>query len=193
MVYVLDSTTIDLCLSLFPWAQFRKKKSAVKIHTLMDLRGCIPHFICITGGQTHDINILDELIIEPTTFYIMDRAYTDFKRLYRFTQNLAFFVIRAKNNLDYSQRSHRRVDKSTGIRGDQTIILNGPRTSRYYPDPIRRISYFDQETGKHLIFLTNNFALPALTIAHLYKCRWQIEIFFKGRSLLHVNVTFVYR
>jgi len=178
-VYVFDSTTIDLCLSLFPWAQFRKRKGAIKVHTLLDLRGCIPCFICITDAKTHDVNILDELVPEPGAFYIMDRGYIDFGRLYAFTQSLAFFVIRAKSNLAYSRRSYRQVDKSTGLRSDQTIILKGPKTSQMYPDPLRRVSYLDAETGKRFVFLTNNFVIPALTIAKLYKCRWQVELFFK--------------
>lgn len=177
--YVLDSTTIDLCLSLFPWARFRKRKGAIKLHTLLDLRGCIPCFISITEGKTHDVNVLDELLPEPGAFYIMDRGYIDFGRLYAFTQSLAFFVIRAKSNLNYSRRSYRQVDKSTGLRSDQTIILKGWKTSRQYPDALRRVSYFDGETGKRLVFMTNNFALPALTIAQLYKRRWQVELFFK--------------
>ncbi|MFQ5539970.1 MAG: IS4 family transposase, partial [Candidatus Binatia bacterium] len=177
--YVFDSTTIDLCLSLFPWALFRKRKGAIKLHTLLDLRGCIPCFIRITDAKTHDATILDELLPEPGAFYIMDRGYIDFRRLYAFTQSLAFFVIRAKRNLHYSRRSYRQVDKSIGLRSDQTIILKGPKTSQQYPDPLRRISYLDAETGKQLVFLTNNFALPALTVAQLYKCRWQVELFFK--------------
>jgi hypothetical protein len=177
--YVLDSTTIDLCLSLFPWARFRKRKGAIKLHTLLDLRGCIPCFISITDGKTHDVNILDELLPEPGAFYVMDRGYVDFARLYALTQSFAFFVIRAKSNLNYSRRSYRRVDKSTGLRSDQTIILKGLKTSQMYPAPLRRVSYLDAETGKRLVFLTNNFTLPALTIAQLYKNRWQVELFFK--------------
>jgi hypothetical protein len=177
--YVLDSTTIDLCLSLFPWAHFRKRKGAIKLHTLMDLRGAIPCFICITEGIIHDVTILDQLIFEPTAFYIMDRGYIDFGRLYRLSQNRAFFVIRAKKNLDYQRRAYRPVDPSTGLRSDQTIVLQGPKTSQIYPDPLRRISYFDVETNRRFVFLTNNFILPALTIALLFKHRWQIEIFFK--------------
>jgi len=178
-VYAFDSTTIDLCLSLFPWAHFRKHKAAVKAHTLLDLRGNIPSFIQITEGKVHDVNILDDLILEPGAFYIMDRGYIDFLRLYRFTQSLAFFVVRAKRNLDYARRAYRPVDKSTGLRSDQTIILKGLQTSQDYPDPLRRVRYFDTETQKNLTFLTNNFNLPALTIAQLYKCRWQVELFFK--------------
>lgn len=179
IAYVLDSTTIDLCLSLFPWAQFRKRKSAIKLHTLMDLRGSIPCFVRISSARMHDVNILDELFWEPGALYIMDRAYTDFARLYEFTLSFAFFVIRAKKNLDFSRRSYRHVDKSTGLRCDQTIILKGPRSSKQYPAPLRRISYFDSETKKRFVFLTNNFILPALTIAQLYKCRWKVELFFK--------------
>jgi len=178
-VYALDSTTIDLCLSLFPWAKFRKHKAAVKVHTLMDLKGSIPTFIRITDGKVHDVNILDELVLEPGAIYIMDRGYLDFARLYTFTQNLSTFVTRAKSNFDYRRLYYRKVDKSTGLRCDQTIRLNGFYASQDYPAALRRIGYFDIETNKKFIFLTNNFALPALTIARLYKCRWQIEIFFK--------------
>ncbi len=177
--YALDSTTIDLCLTLFPWAQFRKHKSAVKVHTLMDLKGSIPCFIRITGGSVHDVNFLDDLLIEPGAFYIMDRGYIDFARLYTFTKSMAFFVTRAKTNLDYTRISYRTVDKTTGLRSDQTIMLRGPRTSQDYPVPLRRISYYDADTNKRLAFITNNFTLDALTIAKLYKCRWQIELFFK--------------
>ena len=177
--YALDSTTIDLCLSLFPWAKFRKHKAAVKVHTLMDLRGSIPCFIRITDGKVHDVNILDELVLEAGSFYIMDRGYIDFARLYAFTQNLSFFITRAKSNLDYRRLYYQKVDKATGLRSDQTIALNGYYASRDYPAILRRISYFDAETDKRLVFLTNNFTLPALTIVQLYKCRWQIELFFK--------------
>jgi len=177
--YALDSTTIDLCLTLFPWAQFRKHKSAVKVHTLMDLKGSIPCFIRITGGSVHDVNFLDELLIEPGAFYIMDRGYIDFTRLYTFTKSMAFFLTRAKTNLDYTRIGYRTVDKTTGLRSDQTIMLRGPRTSQDYPVPLRRISYYDADTNKRLVFLTNNFTLDALIIAKLYKCRWQIELFFK--------------
>ena len=178
-VYAFDSTTIDLCLSLFPWARFRKRKAAVKLHTLIDLHGPIPCFISITDGKVHDVNILDELILEPGSFYVMDRGYIDFARLYRFTQSLCFFVIRAKRNMDYSRLAYRPVDKSTGLRSDQTIILNGPKTSQEYPVPLRRVRCFDAETQNNLTFLTNNFILPALSIAQLYRCRWQVELFFK--------------
>jgi len=178
-VYALDSTTIDLCLTLFPWAKFRKHKAAVKVHTLMDLKGSMPTFICITEGCVHDVNILDELILESGAIYIMDRGYLDFARLYTFTQNLSTFITRAKSNFDYSRLSYKSFDKSTGLRCDQTIRLNGFYASQDYPAVLRRIGYFDIETNQKFIFLTNNFALPALTIAQLYKCRWQIEIFFK--------------
>ncbi len=177
--YVFDSTTIDLCLTLFPWAQFRRRKSAVKLHTLLDLRGNIPCFIHITGGRTTDNLALDELVLEPGAFYIMDRGYIDFARLYRFTTSAAYFVVRSKNKLIHRRRASRRVDKSTGLRSDQTIVLTGPLTSQKYPAPLRRVSYFDAEMDKRLVFLTNNFALPALTITELYKCRWQVELFFK--------------
>ncbi len=178
-VYALDSTTIDLCLSLFPWAKFRKHKAAVKVHTLMDLKGSIPAFIRITDGKVHDVNFLDELILESGAIYIMDRGYLDFARLYAFTQNLSTFITRAKSNFDYSRIGYQHIDKTTGLRCDQTIRLNGFYASQDYPAVLRRIGYFDIETNQKFIFLTNNFSLPALTIAQLYKCRWQIEIFFK--------------
>ena len=178
-VYTLDSTTIDLCLSLFPWAKFRKHKAAVKIHTLMDLKGSIPTFIRITDGKVHDVNILDDLILEPGAIYIMDRGYLDFARLYTFTQNLSTFITRAKSNFNYRRLYYRKVDKTTGLRCDQTIMLNGFYASQDYPAVLRRIGYFDIETSKKFVFLTNNFTLPALTIVRLYKCRWSIEIFFK--------------
>ena len=177
--YVLDSTTIDLCLSLFPWAKFRKRKGAVKLHTLLDLRGNIPCFIRVSHGKTHDVRVLDTLSIEPGALYIMDKAYVDFGRLCRFDRHAAFFVTRAKRNLDFTRRKSHKVDKSTGLRSDQTIVLAGPKSSRLYPNPLRRIAYFDAESKKRFVFLTNNFLLPAITIAELYRCRWQIEIFFK--------------
>jgi hypothetical protein len=178
-VYALDSTTIDLCLSLFPWAKFRKHKAAVKVHTLMDLKGSIPTFIRITDGKVHDVNILDDLVLEPGAIYIMDRGYLDFARLYIFTGNLSTFVTRAKSNFDYRRLYYRSVDKTTGLRCDQTIMLNGYYASQDYPAVLRRIGYRDTETNKKFIFLTNNFSLDALTIAQLYMCRWRIEIFFK--------------
>ena len=177
--YALDSTTIDLCLSLFPWASFRQHKGAIKLHTEMDLRGSIPCVIRITHGKVHDVTFLDQLVLEPAAFYVMDRGYIDFARLYRFTQNMAFFVTRAKSNLDYTRRSSHSIDPGTGLRSDQTILLRGPKTSQLYPDPLRRISFFDIENHRRLIFLTNNFVLPALTIALLFKRRWKIELFFK--------------
>jgi Domain of unknown function (DUF4372)/Transposase DDE domain len=177
--YALDSTTIDLCLALFPWARFRRRKGAVKLHTLLDLRGNIPCFVRITHGKAHDVTALDAVPIEAGAFYVMDRGYLDFARLRRFALSLAFFVIRGKKNLDYSRRSSRRVDKATGLRSDQTIVLRGPKTSKAYPEPLRRIAYCDPETRKRFVFLTNNFELPALTIAQIYKSRWQIELFFR--------------
>jgi len=177
--YAFDSTTIDLCLSLFPWARFRRRKGAVKLHTLLDLRGNIPSFIYISHGKTHDVIALDHLVLEPGAFYIMDRGYIDFARLYAFTEQMAFFIVRGKRNLDYGRQAYRSVDKSTGLRSDQKIILKGPKTSKEYPVPLRRITYVDAETQKRFTFLTNNLTLPALTIAKLYKCRWQVELFFK--------------
>lgn len=178
-VYALDSTTIDLCLSLFPWARFRKNKGAVKMHTLLDLRGSIPSMIWITDGKVHDLNILDELIAEPGAFYIMDRAYIDFLRLYTLNQSSSFFVIKAKKNFQYQRIYSHKVDKSTGLRCDQTIRLTGPKSSQYYPDKLRRISYFDKTTSIKYVFITNNFAVSALIITLLYKSRWNIELFFK--------------
>jgi hypothetical protein len=187
-VYALDSTTIDLCLSLFPWARFRRRKGAVKLHTLVDLRGNIPTFVRITHGKTHDVTVLDHLPIEPGAFYVMDRGYVDFQRLYRFTTCSAFFVTRAKRGLDFTRRARRRVDKTTGLRSDQTIVLVGPKTSRLYPDPLRRVVFYDAENDRRFVFLTNNFTLPALTIAKLYKCRWQVELFFKWiKQNLHIK------
>lgn len=178
-VYALDSTTIDLCLSLFPWARFRKRKGAVKLHTLLDLRGNIPVFISITDGKVHDVKIFDLLIPEPGSFYIMDRGYIDFSRLYMLTDCQAFFVTRAKRNLQYKRRYSHTVDRSTGLKCDQTIILTGFYSMKEYPQPLRRIRYYDAETDKNLTFLTNNFSLPAITIVQLYKARWQVELFFK--------------
>jgi hypothetical protein len=178
-LYALDSTTIDLCLSLFPWAKFRKHKAAVKMHTLLDLHGNIPTFIRITDGKVHDVNILDEIMPEPGAFYVMDRGYIDFQRLFVFTLSAAFFVVRTKSKVLLQRRYSHAVDKSTGIRSDQTVILTSVESASAYPDALRRVSYFDAETGKQLKFLTNNFTLPALTIAQIYKCRWQVELFFK--------------
>ena len=177
--YAFDSTTVDLCLSLFPWAQFRRRKSAVKLHTLIDLRGNIPCFVHVSSGRMADVTALDLLLIEAGAFYVMDRGYTDFARLYAFTQGLAFFIIRAKRDLDFARRGYRQLDKSTGLRSDSTIRLCGPNTSTLYPVPLRRISYYAADIDKRFVFLTNNFALPALTITQLYKCRWQVELFFK--------------
>jgi len=178
-VYALDSTTIDLCLSLFPWARFRKTKGAIKLHTLLNLRGSIPEFIHISDGKLHDVNVLDILIVQPGSFYLMDRGYVDFARLYTIQQASAFFVTRSKRNFQFKRRYSHPVDKSTGLRCDQTIITTGVDTAKDYPIPLRRIRYYDSDTNKSLIFITNNFDLPALTIAMLYKARWQVELFFK--------------
>ena len=178
-VYALDSTTIDLCLSLFPWAKFRKHKAGVKLHTLLDLRGNIPTFIRITEALVHDVNILDDIIPEVGSFYIMDRGYLGFARLYIFHQCLAFFVTRAKGNFQFRRLYSHPIDKSTGLRCDQTIVLKGFYSLKDYPERLRRIRYVDKETEQNLVFLTNCFALPAITIAQLYKCRWQVELFFK--------------
>jgi len=177
--YALDTTTIDLCLSVFPWARFRSTKAAVKMHTLLDLRGNIPSFIHISDGKMHEVNVLDLLIPEAGSFYIMDRGFTDFSRLFVLQQAQAFFVIRAKSNLACRRVYSHPVDKSTGLRCDQTIALTGYYKSRDYPQHLRRIKFFDAEHKLELVFLTNNFDLPALTIAQLYRCRWQVELFFK--------------
>jgi hypothetical protein len=178
-VYALDSTTIDLCLSLFPWATFRKRKGAVKLHTLLDLRGNIPTFIYISDGKLHDVNVLDFLPLEPGAFYVMDRGYVDFERLYTITQAAAFFVTRAKSNLKFRRLYSRQVDRAAGVICDQTIVLTGPVSKKDYPEKLRRIKYNDPQSGKTLVFLTNNFTLPTLTIAQLYRSRWQVELFFK--------------
>jgi Domain of unknown function (DUF4372)/Transposase DDE domain len=178
-LYALDSTTIDLCLSLFPWAKFRRRKAAVKMHTLLDLHGNIPTFLRVTSGDVHDVNILDEIMPEAGAFYVMDRAYIDFQRLFVFTLSSAFFVVRTKSNVLLERRYSHPVDKSTGVRSDQTVVLSSFASASAYPDPLRRVSYLDVETGKRLKFLTNNFALPARTIADIYKQRWQVELFFK--------------
>lgn len=178
-VYALDSSTIDLCLSLFPWARFRKTKAAVKLHTLLDLRGDIPTFIWITDGKVHDVNVLDHLVPEPGSIYVMDRAYLDFQRLYQMHQDLAIFVTRSKTNTGLRRLYSHKVDKTTGVRYDQTVVPKGFYTKKDYPDKLRRIKYFDAEIGRTFIFLTNQFTLPALTIAELYRCRWRVEIFFK--------------
>ena len=178
-VYALDSTTIDLCLSLFPWARFRSTKAAVKLHTLLDLRGPIPTMISISEGKKADVNILDELVLEPGAFHVMDRGYVDFARLHRFVLAGAFFVTRAKAGLRVNRLESRPVDESTGVRSDQVVWLTLLKSVEHYPDRFRRVSYRDPQTGKALIFLTNNFDLPPLTIAQLYKSRWQVELFFK--------------
>jgi len=178
-VYALDSTTIDLCLSLFPWARFRRAKAAIKLHTLLDLRGAIPTFISISPGKQADVRVLDELVLEAGAFYVMDRAYVDFQRLYCFVLAAAFFVTRSKTNLQYNRLESRPVDAATGVRSDQIIWLRNPASIQHYPDKLRRIHYVDAATGKKLVFLTNHFTLPALTIALLYKSRWQVELFFK--------------
>jgi hypothetical protein len=175
----LDSTTIDLCLSLFPWAKFRKHKAAVKMHTLLDLHGNIPTFISITDGKVHDVNILDEILPEAGAFYVMDRGYLDFERLYDFTHNAAFFVVRTKSNVLLPRRYSHPVDRTTGVRSDHTVMLTTVGSAKAYPDALRRVSYLDVETRKRFKFLTNNFILPARTIAQIYKCRWQVELFFQ--------------
>jgi hypothetical protein len=177
--YALDSTTIDLCLSLFPWAKFRARKGAVKLHTLLDLRGSIPSLVIITHGKVHDVNILDQLIFEPGAFYIVDRGYLDFDRLYAVHQASAFFVTRAKSNFRFRRLYSRPVDKATGVQADQIVLLEGFYSRKAYPDKLRRIRYFDTDQDKRFVFLTNNLTLSALTITQLFQCRWQIEIFFK--------------
>jgi hypothetical protein len=190
-VYALDSTTIDLCLSMFPWAQFRRHKSAVKVYALLDLRGSIPANVYVTSGAVHDINLLDQLLPEAGAFYLLDRGYLDFGRLHWLTQGCAFFITRAKQNTQFWRRQWRPVRRSTGLRSDQTIQLTGPKTSRLYPDPLRRIHYFDAEKELRLIFLTNNFLLPAFTITELYRARWQVELFFRWiKQHLHIKSFF---
>ena len=179
MVYALDASTIDLCLSMFPWAHFRKTKAAIKLHTLMDLRGSIPVFISITDGSVHDVNVLDEITFDPASIYVMDRGYIDFARLYGIHQAGAFFVTRAKSNMAFYVSQSRQIDKTTGLRCDQSIGLKTVKSKREYPEKLRRIRFIDPETGKSLVFITNHFGLPALTIARIYKSRWQIELFFK--------------
>jgi hypothetical protein len=190
-VYALDATTVDLCLSVFPWAPFRSTKAAVKLHTLLDLRGNIPSFIFVSDGRMHDVNILDQLVPEPGAIYVMDRGYIDFERLGRFHEAGSFFVIRAKKNLKAERRYSRKVDKSTGLVCDQTVTLTGFYSQQGYPAPLRRVRFNDPETGKRLVFLSNNFALPALTITQLYRQRWQIELFFKWiKQHLRIKVFF---
>jgi hypothetical protein len=178
-LYALDSTTIDLCLSLFPWARFRQHKAAVKLHTLLDLRGNIPTFIGITDGKVHDVNMLDAILPEAGAFYVMDRGYIDFERLFVFTLSAAFFVVRTKENILLQRRYSHPVDKSTGVRSDHTVVLTAMNSIKAYPEALRRVSYLDIETRKRFKFLTNNFVLPALTIAQIYKSRWKVELFFK--------------
>jgi len=178
-LYALDSTTIDLCLSLFPWAKFRQRKAAVKMHTLLDLHGNIPTFVRVTSGAVHDVNVLDEIMPEAGAFYVMDRAYIDFQRLFVFTLSSAFFVVRTKSNVLLERRYSHPVDKGTGVLSDQTVILSSAESATAYPDPLRKVSYFDAERNKRLKFLTNNFTLPARTIADIYRQRWQVELFFK--------------
>lgn len=178
-VYALDSTTIDLCLALFPWAVFRRAKGAIKLHTMIEVPSSIPVFIYITHGKTHDLKALDVLVPEPGTFIVMDKGYVDFLRLHKLHLALTYFVIRARRDLQYRRRYSHAVDKSTGLRSDQTILLTGPKSQTLYPDPLRRVSYFSEEIGKHFVFLTNNFNVDALTIAQIYRKRWQVELFFK--------------
>ena len=190
-VYALDSTTIDLCLSVFPWAPFRSTKAAVKMHTLLDLRGNIPSFIFISNGKMHDVNILDDLLPEAGAFYIMDRGYLDFERLARLDDAGSFFVTRGKSNLKAKRRYSHPVDRSSGLVCDQTVVLTGFYSRQGFDRPLRRIKFNDPETDKRLVFLTNNFAQPALTITKLYKCRWQIELFFKWiKQHLRIKVFF---
>src|SRR5437773_10612545 len=177
-LYALDSTTIDLCLSLFPWAKFRQHKAAVKMHTLLDLHGNIPTFIQITDGKVHDVNILDEIMPEAGAFYVMDRGYVDFERLFVFTLHSAFFVVRTKQNVILQRRYSHPVDTLTGLKSDHTVILTSIESAKVYPDALRPVHYFDAKTNTRLRFLTNNFALPALTIAQIYRSRWQVELFF---------------
>jgi transposase len=177
--YAFDSTTIDLCLSLFPWAKFRKRKGAIKLHTLLEIHSAIPVFIAITAGRVHDVNLLDALVPEPGSFIVMDRGYVDFERLYRLHLALAFFVIRAKDNLTFRRRYSHARDRQTGVRSDQTIVLTGPKTATLYPNTLRRVHYYAEESDQRLVLLTNNFSIPALTVAALYRYRWQIELFFK--------------
>ncbi len=178
-VYAFDSTTINVCLSLFPWARFQKRQGAIKLHTLLDLRGSIPSFIQMTDGLTHDVRVLDDLPIEPAAFYILDRGYLDFSRLYTLHQNQAFFVIRSKSNIRARRLYSRPVDRTTDLISDQTIALAKPKAHLDYPEHLRRVRFYDRENGRRLTFLTNNFVLPALTIAMLYKLRWQVELFFR--------------
>src|SRR5258708_5337800 len=180
--YALDSTTIDLCLAMFPWARFRERKGAVKMHTLIDLHGNIPLFVCVTDGKVHDVNILDQIVAEPGAFYVMDRGYLDFQRLYRLTLAAAFFVTRTKDNVLLQRRYSHAVDVASDVKSDHTVILVTPGSVKNYPAALRRVRYFDAEHQRFLVFLTNNFELPALTIADLYKSRWQVELFFESST-----------
>jgi len=190
-VYALDSSTIDLCLSVFAWAPFRSTKAAIKLHTLLDLRGNIPTFIYISDGKLHDVNVLDQLLPEPGAFYVMDRGYVDYARLHRLHEAGSFFVTRAKSNLKAQRRYSHPVDRSTGLICDQTIVLTGFYSRQDFEIPLRRVKFIDPETGKRLVFLTNNFALPAITITELYRCRWQVELFFKWiKQHLRIKVFF---
>jgi hypothetical protein len=177
--YAFDATTIDLCLSLFPWAQFRRRKAAIKLHTLLEIHSAIPVFIAITSGAIHEVNLLDELQPEPGSFIVMDRGFVDFQRLYRLHTALAFFVIRTKDNLAFRRRYSHPHDRATGVRSDQTIILTGPKSANLYPTALRRVHFYSVEREQRLVLLTNNFSIPALTVAALYRYRWQIELFFK--------------
>jgi IS4 transposase len=177
--YAFDATTIDLCLSLFPWARFRKRKGAIKLHTLLEIHSAIPVFIAITPGDVHEVNLLDELVLEPGSFIVMDRGFLDFQRLYRLQTELAFFVIRTKSNLRFRRRYSHPHDRATGVRSDQTIVLTGPKTATLYPIALRRVHYYSAETDQRIVLLTNNFCIPAVTVAALYRYRWQIELFFK--------------
>jgi hypothetical protein len=178
-VYALDSTLIELCLSMFPWARYQSTQSAIRLHTLLDLRGSIPSFLYVSDGKLGDVAILDQLLPEPGAFYVMDRGYVDYTRLYRFHQGRAFFVVRAKSNLQVRRRYSHVVDRSTGLRSDQTVLLTGFYAHKDFPEPLRRVRIKDLSSGKSLVLLTNHFDLPALTITTLYRCRWQIELFFK--------------
>jgi hypothetical protein len=189
--YALDASTIDLCLSVFPWAPFRSTKAAIKLHTLLDLRGNIPTFLHISDGKLHDVNVLDLLVPEPGAFYVMDRGYIDFERLHRLHEAGSFFVTRAKSNLNAQRRYSHPVDRSTGLICDQTVVLTGFYSRQDFDTPLRRIRFRDPETDKRLVFLTNNFTLPAITITALYRCRWQVELFFKWiKQHLRIKVFF---
>lgn len=179
VVYALDASVVDLCMSLFPWARFRRRKSAIKIHAMIDLQGSIPAFVAVTDGKVHDVNALDWIVFEAGAFYVMDRGYVDFARLKGVDAARAYFVTRAKSNMSFYVSASRPVEKGSGLRADQTIRLNGPKTRKLYPDALRRISYLDTETGKTLVFLTNNFEIEAIVVAKIYKARWRIELFFK--------------